>query len=73
MSKHVHIFSIGRNYRTAQVFTADARTMQRVGTSTLTLNPGLARKTRFAEIVTWLRDFKLVPPPYVPTKREVGQ
>jgi hypothetical protein len=71
MSNHIHIFAIGRNYRNCRIFTAERRTKQRVGTSTITLNPGLPRRQRYDEIVKFLTTgFKLPVPAYVPSKRE---
>ena len=70
MSRHIHIFSIGRDYRNCRIFTAERRTKQRVGTSTITLNPGLPRRQRYDEIVKFLTRDKLPIPAYVPTRRE---
>lgn len=74
MSNHIHIFSIGRNYRNCKIFTAERRSRQRVGTSTITLNPGLPRRQRYDEIAKFLTTgFKLPVPPYKPAKREVAR
>lgn len=70
MSKHIHIFTIGRNYRNCRIFTAERRSKQRIGTSTITLNPGLKRRERYDEIVKFLGRDKLPVPPYIPTKKE---
>lgn len=73
MSKHVHIFAIGRNYRNCKIFTAEARSKQRVRTSTITLNPGLPRRQRYDEIAKFLTTgFKLPVPTYMPAKSEKG-
>lgn len=71
MSKHIHISTIGRNYRNCKIFTAERRSKQRVGTSTITLNPGLPRRERYDEIVKFLTiGYKLPVPAYVPAKTE---
>ena len=71
MSKHIHIFTIGRDYRNCTIFSAERRTKQRVGTSTITLNPVLTRRQRYDEIVKFLTTgFKLPIPPYEPSKAE---
>jgi hypothetical protein len=72
MSKHIHIFSIGRNYRNCKIFHAERHTKQRVGTSTVTLNTGLPRRQRYDEIVEFLKRDGLHAPPYEPAKREIA-
>lgn len=74
MSKYVYIFTIGRNYRNCRIFSAERRSRRQVGTSTITLNPGLARRERYDAIAKFLTvGFKLPVPPHEPAKRETAR